>query len=369
MFQLELRPDRPNFLSHACSRPVPLRQLVRPRPRRGSTCRGSPRPFPTPRLLFLNHALAEELGLDGASLDSPEGSGRVRRQRAARRVPSPSHMAYAGHQLGNYSPRLGDGCGAAPRRARRRPGATAGTSISRAPAGRPSPAAGTARRRSGRCCANYVIGEAMHALGIPTTCALAVVATGESIAPRDGMSPAPCSSASPRAICGSGPSSTRLPGDGALRGSPTTRSPGTRQTRCRGTAALLALLELCLAPGRARRPVDAGRLVHGVMNTDNMAISGETIDFALRVHGGLRPATVFSSIDQTAATRSGTSGTSRNGTSRGWPRPAAADLRRPRPGGNARHGSPGRLSGAVPVVPAARAARQAGAASRCGAGH
>ena len=133
-----------------------------------------------PRLLFLNQALAEELGLDVASLDEAEAAA-VFAGNALPEGAEPIAQAYAGHQFGGFSPKLGDGRAvllgevidrqtAPPRHRAERLGPHAV---------RPQ------RRRQGRrrrrCCARCSIGEAMHALGIPTTRALAVAATGEPV--------------------------------------------------------------------------------------------------------------------------------------------------------------------------------------------
>ena len=147
----------------------------------------------------------------------------------------------------------------------------------------------------------YLIGEAMHALGIPTTRALAVVATGEQVRARDGRCRARCSAGSRRATCGWARSSTPpRPATGTCCArSPTTPSPATTPTPPTPTNPYLELY---------RRVVEAQAelvarwmlvgFVHGVMNTDNMTISGETIDYGpCAFMDAFDPATVFSSID------------------------------------------------------------------------
>ena len=139
-----------------------------------------PDPVPAPRLLALNEALALEIGLDPQELTSQAGLAVL----AGNAVPidaAPLAQAYSGHQFGNLSPRLGDG------RAlllgevvdvfgRRRDIHLKGSG--RTPFAR----GGDGKAAVGPMLREYVIGEAMHALGIPTTRALAVVATGEDIA-------------------------------------------------------------------------------------------------------------------------------------------------------------------------------------------
>ena len=147
----------------------------------------------------------------------------------------------------------------------------------------------------------YVVSEAMHALGIPTTRSLAVVATGRDGAPRD---------AAARRRAGPGrhqpPAGRQLPVRRAppatstcCAASPTTRSPATTPTRRDAERPYLALFEAVVAAQASlvARWMLVG-FVHGVMNTDNMTISGETIDYGpCAFMDAFDPATVYSSID------------------------------------------------------------------------
>ncbi|WP_291524320.1 protein adenylyltransferase SelO family protein, partial [Acidithiobacillus sp.] len=134
---------------------------------------------PAPRLLLLNYALAEELGLDSAALDSDLGAAIF----SGNQVPEGSHplaQAYAGHQFGHFSPQLGDGRALLlgeliDRHGRRRDMQLKGSG--RTPFSR----GGDGKAALGPVLREYVIGEAMHALGIPTTRALAAVTTGETV--------------------------------------------------------------------------------------------------------------------------------------------------------------------------------------------
>ena len=210
-------------------------------------------------------------------------------------------QAYAGHQFGGFSPRLGDGRAlllgeVLDVHGRRRDLHLKGSG--RTPFAR----GGDGKAAVGPMLREYVIGEAMHALGIPTTRALAVVATGEQIA-RDTMLPG--------AVLDPG------------RGEP----PPRRHVPVRGGAAttrrsLRRLADHAIARHHpdassmprtrtwrsSRRVVDAQAslvarwmlvgFIHGVMNTDNMTISGETIDYGpCAFMDAFDPATVFSSID------------------------------------------------------------------------
>ncbi len=255
-------------------------------------------PAPAPRLVALNAELAGELGLDAEALRSPEGVDVL----AGNTVPEgaqPVAQAYSGHQFGNYSPRLGDGRALLLGEVHDRAGHRRDLHLKGS--GRtPFARGGDGKAPLGPMLREYVIGEAMHALGIPTTRALAVVATGEDVA-RDEL----------------------LPGAVLTRVASSHLRVGTFQY----TAALgdVALLRRLADHAIARHHPDAATddnpylslfervldtqaaliarwmlvgFVHGVMNTDNMTISGETIDYGpCAFLDAYDPATVFSSID------------------------------------------------------------------------
>ncbi len=252
-----------------------------------------------PRLLFLNHALAEELGLDVASLEGPEGAALF----AGNALPEgaePIAQAYAGHQFGGFSPKLGDGRAVLlgeviDRNRRRRDIALKGSG--RTPFARN----GDGKAAVGPMLREVLIGEAMHALGIPTTRALAVAATGE---------PVQRESTLPGAVL------TRVAASHIRVGTFEffAASGGPEQVRKLAQYSIarhdpevadepqpfLALLEAVATRQAAliAQWMNVG-FIHGVMNTDNMAISGETIDFGpCAFMEAYDPATVFSSIDQ-----------------------------------------------------------------------
>src|SRR5687768_14444319 len=141
--------------------------------------RQPPVPVAAPRLLALNEPLAEELGLDPAALRSPEGLAML----AGNAVPEgaePLAQAYAGHQFGGWNPRLGDGRAillgeVLDRQGQRRDIQLKGagrTAFSRM---------GDGRAWMGPVLREFVVSEAMHVLGVPTTRALSAVGTGETI--------------------------------------------------------------------------------------------------------------------------------------------------------------------------------------------
>ncbi len=260
----------------------------------GTFLRVAPDPAPAPRLLVLNRPLADRLGLtltedqardwfSGAAL--PPGA-------------DPIAQAYAGHQFGGFSPQLGDG------RAH-----LLGEVVT--PEGRfdiqlkgsgrtPFSRGGDGKAAIGPMLREYLISEFMSAVGVPTTRSLAVVATGQEIWRE-----------------------TKLPGAVLARVAASHLRVGTFQFfAARGEAdKVKALADYAIARhypdlAQAENPylplLDAViarqaaliaqwmglGFIHGVMNTDNMAISGETIDYGpCAFMEAYAPGTVFSSID------------------------------------------------------------------------
>lgn len=257
-----------------------------------------PVPVEFPRLLRINARLAEELGLDAGWLASPEGVAVL----AGNAVPEgaePIAQAYAGHQFGGFSPSLGDGRAillgeVLDRSGKRRDIQLKGSGQT------PFSRRGDGRASVGPMLREHIVGEAMHGLGIPTTRALAVVATGEPVHRE-----------------------TPLPGAVLTRVAASHIRVGTFQyfAARQDTEALAALLAHAIArhdpqaaqaeepalaflQGVVARQADliarwlAAGFVHGVMNTDNMAVSGESIDFGpCAFLDTYHPGQVFSSID------------------------------------------------------------------------
>jgi serine/tyrosine/threonine adenylyltransferase len=253
---------------------------------------------PAPRLLALNDALAAELGVDAAALREPDGVavlvGNVTPDGAL-----PIAEAYAGHQFGGFSPRLGDGRAlligeVLDRHGRRRDLHLKGSG--RTPFAR----GGDGKAAVGPMLREYVISEAMHALGIPTTRALAVVATGEPIR-RETVLPgavlARVAASHLRvgtfeyAVAHGDVALLRRLADYAIA----RHHPGAVEADNRYLAFFDAVMEA--QASLIARWMCVG-FVHGVMNTDNMTISGETIDYGpCAFMDAFDPATVFSSID------------------------------------------------------------------------
>src|SRR3982075_2695723 len=141
--------------------------------------RVAPTPVDSPRLIKLNRPLAVHLGLDPDRLSSPEGTEIL----AGKRIPDgadPIAMAYAGHQFGHFVPQLGDG------RAILLGEVIDADGVRRDIQLKGSGPAPFSRRGDGRAALGpvlreYIVGEAMAALGIPTTRSLAAVITGENV--------------------------------------------------------------------------------------------------------------------------------------------------------------------------------------------
>ncbi len=252
-----------------------------------------------PRLLRLNVDLACTLGLDPDWLASPDGVAML----AGNLVPSqaePLAMGYAGHQFGNWVPQLGDGRAVLLGELVGRDGVR--RDIHLKGAGRtPFSRAGDGRAALGPALREYILSEAMTALGIPSTRALAVVATGERVV-RDGAQHGAVFTRVAQSHVRVGTFQFlrgRDDADGirALADYVIERHyPEATASRNR----YRALLDGVIA--RTARLIASWQLVgfiHGVMNTDNMSVAGETIDYGpCAFMDRFDPATVYSSIDR-----------------------------------------------------------------------
>ena len=248
------------------------------------------------KLLVLNEALADQLDLDAVWLSTLDGV----RFLAGNLIPHgavPVAQAYAGHQFGGYVPRLGDGRALllgeiVDADGRLRDIALKGSGAT------PFARGGDGLAAVGPMLREYIVSEAMHALGVPTTRSLAVVGTGHQVQRE-----------------------TLLPGAVLTRVASSHLRVGSFQFAAQNVDLLRRLADFAIErhyPGaaHAERPylalfeaVLAAQaslvaqwmllgFVHGVMNTDNMTISGETIDYGpCAFMDAFDPETVFSSID------------------------------------------------------------------------
>ena len=253
---------------------------------------------PAPELLALNEPLAAELGLDADWLRSPEGIGLL----VGTWLPegaTPVAQAYAGHQFGGFVPRLGDGRALLLGELSGPDGHLRDLHLKGS--GRtPFARGGDGLAAVGPMLREYVVSEAMHALGIPTTRSVAVVGTGRPVQRE-----------------------TLLPGAVLARVASSHLRVGTFQyARSTGDLDLLRRLADHAIDRHHRSAAGAESpyralfeavvavqadlvaswmlvgFIHGVMNTDNMTISGETIDYGpCAFMDAFDPRTVFSSID------------------------------------------------------------------------
>ncbi|GAC1411078.1 MAG: YdiU family protein [Mycobacterium sp.] len=254
--------------------------------------------FPDPRSLVVNEQLAVGLGLNPAWLHTPDGA-QFLVGAAVPRGATPVAQAYAGHQFGGFVPRLGDGRALLLGEITAADGTLHDLHLKGSGA-TPFARGGDGLAAVGPMLREYAVSEAMHALGIPTTRALAVAATGRSVyreTPLPGAVLARVASSHLRvgsfqyaATAGDIDLVRRLADHAVARHHP---SAATAENPYR------ALLESVVA---AQASLVAQWMlvgfIHGVMNTDNMTISGETIDYGpCAFIDGFDPATVFSSID------------------------------------------------------------------------
>jgi uncharacterized protein YdiU (UPF0061 family) len=251
-----------------------------------------------PRLVRLNTELALELGLNPDWLAGPEGVAML----SGNEVPAGAASiatAYAGHQFGGFSPQLGDGRAillgeVVDRHGRRQDLQLKGSGPT------PFSRRGDGRAALGPVLREYIVSEAMAALGVPTTRALAAVLTGESVR-RETLLPGAVLTrvASSHIRIGTfqffaargDVEALRLLADHVI---------ARHYPACAGDNRYPALFEAVVAAQAAliAQWLTIG-FIHGVMNTDNMSIAGETIDYGpCAFMDTYHPATVFSSIDE-----------------------------------------------------------------------
>lgn len=260
--------------------------------------RVSPAPAPAPRLLQLNRPLAEELGLDPDKLTQREGLDILSGNCIASGS-DPIAMAYAGHQFGNWVPQLGDGRAiligeVIDREGRRR-------DIQLKGAGRtPFSRMGDGKAPLGPVLREFIVSEAMASLGIPTTRSLAAVATGERVVRETGHAGAVLTRvAASHVRIGTFQFFYARKDAEALNALADYAIARHDPEAAASDIPALALLERVMArqADLVARWMGVG-FIHGVMNTDNMTISGETIDYGpCAFMDAYREAEVFSSID------------------------------------------------------------------------
>jgi uncharacterized protein YdiU (UPF0061 family) len=257
-----------------------------------------PTPVASPSLVKLNVQLARDLNLDPEALSTPQGVEILSGNRVADGS-EPLAQAYAGHQFGHYVPQLGDGRANLLGEVSGRDGVRYDIQL-KGSGPTPFSRGGDGRAALGPVLREYIVSEAMAALGVPTTRALAAVTTGQRVLRE-----------------------TVLPGAVFTRVAASHLRVGTFQyfsaqgdTEGTRTLADYAIARHYPEAAQANHPYRAlldgviarqARLVaqwillgfiHGVMNTDNTSISGETIDYGpCAFMEAYDPAKVYSSID------------------------------------------------------------------------
>jgi uncharacterized protein YdiU (UPF0061 family) len=259
--------------------------------------RVDPTPVAAPKLVKVNAELARKLGLDPVALASPQGVEILAGNRIAEGS-EPLAEAYAGHQFGHFVPQLGDGRANLLGEVLGRDGVrydiqlkgSGRTAFSRG---------GDGRAALGPVLREYIVSEAMAAFGVPSTRALAAVTTGDRVMRETVLPGAVFTRVASHLRVGTfqyfgargDTEGTRTLADYAIARHYPDAAQATRPYR--------ALLEGVV--GRQARLIAQWMLVgfiHGVMNTDNCSISGETIDFGpCAFMESYEPAKVYSSID------------------------------------------------------------------------
>jgi len=254
-----------------------------------------PTPVKAPQMIAANADLAAILGIDPAALSTPEAV-QVFAGNHIPRGASPLAQAYAGHQFGNWNPHLGDGRAVLL-------GEVIGTDglrrdIQLKGAG-PTPFSrrGDGRAWLGPVMREYLISEAMHALGVPTTRALAAVTTGEPVYREEALPGAVITRVAQSHIRVGTFQFFASRGDMTALHALTDHVIARHYPEANGPA---MLLDLVIARYAALIAQWMGLgFIHGVMNTDNVSIAGETIDYGpCAFIDGFHPDSVFSAIDQ-----------------------------------------------------------------------
>lgn len=251
-----------------------------------------------PKLVIFNRPLAEQLGLDPAAIEPRAAALFSGNEVADDSIPIA--MAYAGHQFGHFVPQLGDGRAILLGELKDRDGVLRDVQLKGS--GRtPFSRSGDGRATLGPMLREYIISEAMHALGIPTTRSLAVVTTGEPVFREQPLPGAVLTRVAASHIRVGTFEYFAARGDNdaireLLNYVIARHYPEARDAEAPALAVIKAVSER-----QAKLIADwmAVGFIHGVMNTDNMAISGETIDYGpCAFMDNYDPKTVFSSIDR-----------------------------------------------------------------------
>lgn len=261
--------------------------------------RGLPTPVTNPELIKINHALAAELGLEPGLLESAEGAQIF----AGNIIPpsaDPIAQAYSGHQFGHLNPRLGDGRAILLGEVIDRNGNRRDIQL-KGPGRTPYSRSGDGRAALGPVLREYLVSEAMYCLGIKTTRTLAAVTTGQPVYRETALPGAVLTRVAASHIrigtfeyfrVHNDQDGLKILADYVIQ----RHYPDVQAAENPYLALLQAVMQA--QAKLVSRWLQVG-FIHGVMNTDNMSVSGETIDYGpCAFMDTYDPATVFSSIDR-----------------------------------------------------------------------
>lgn len=258
-----------------------------------------PTPVKKPGWIRINHALAEGLSIDPQQLQTEEGLA-ILSGNAIAKGSEPIATAYAGHQFGNFNPQLGDGRAILLGEVVGNDGNRYDLQLKGAGT-TPFSRMGDGRSPLGPVLREYILSESMFALGVPTTRSLAAVTTGQKVV-RDELLPGAILTRVARSHIRVGTfqffaarndvESLKKLADYVIE----RHYPEAVQA----DNPYLAMLSMVVtAQATLIAHWQSIGFIHGVMNTDNMLVSGETVDYGpCAFMEGFHPATVFSSIDQ-----------------------------------------------------------------------
>jgi uncharacterized protein YdiU (UPF0061 family) len=254
---------------------------------------------PAPQVVAVDDALAGELGIDAEALSTPDAA-RLLVGMDAPAGSQPVAQGYAGHQFGGYSPRLGDGRALLLGELHDLAGNELDLHLKGS--GRtPFSRGGDGKAVIGPMLREFVISTAMHALDVPTTRSLTVTVTGEAVRREEGPQPGAVLArvASSHLRVGTFQYAASMQDPALLRRLADHAIARHHPAAADADVPALALFEAVLDAQAAlvARWMQVG-FIHGVMNTDNTTISGETIDYGpCAFLDAFDPATVYSSID------------------------------------------------------------------------
>jgi len=257
-----------------------------------------PTPVSAPVMIRLNQDLATELGMDVARLDSPEGLAILSGNQLADGS-EPLAMVYSGHQFGGFSPQLGDGRAILLGEVVRHDGVRHDVQL-KGSGQTPFSRRGDGRSALGPVLREYIVSEAMAALGVPTTRALAAVASGDNVL-REGLMPGGVFTRVAKSHIRIGTfqwfaarqdfDNVKVLADYVIQ----RHYPDAEHNENPYVALLDGVIE------RQAKLIAHWMqfgFIHGVMNTDNMSVSGETIDYGpCAFMDTYHPLKTFSSID------------------------------------------------------------------------